>query len=76
MKLTVEQAEAVTALLTRPEFRIFMDFIGTKGEESMQQYIAATKGRKTKQGKCQVYTEIVDAVAGAKKTFEDYQNSK
>jgi len=53
-----------------------MEMMGTKGEESMQQYINATKARKTKQGKVQAYTEMVDAVVGAKKTFEQYQNSK
>lgn len=63
-------------LLTVPQFQIYMELIGAKGEESMQQLIHAKDNLETKQGKVQAYTEMVDAVVGAKKTFEDYQNSK
>jgi len=53
-----------------------MELIGTEGEKSMQVLIAAKGGLKGAQGRCQVYTEIVDAVATAKSTLESYQNSK
>jgi len=76
LKLSREQAEAITILLNAPEFRIFMELIGTEGEKSMQVLIAAKGGLKGAQGRCQVYTEIVDAVATAKSTLESYQNSK
>ena len=76
IKLTQEQAGAIVRLLPNPDFRVFMDILGAKGEESMMQYVNATASRKTKQGKCQAYTEIVDVVATAKKTFDDYSNSK
>ena len=76
MKLSEEQAEAIMRLLAIPEFRVFMELLGTKGEESMQQLIHAKDGLESKQGRCQAYTEIVDAVATAKSTHEQYQNSK
>lgn len=76
MKVTREQAEAIVRLLAVPEFRIFMDMLGDEGEKAMQMYIAAPQGLKSKQGRCQVYTEIIDAVATAKRAHEDYQNSK
>lgn len=76
MKLTREQAEAITRLLTIPEFRVFMDIVGSEGEKAMQVLINSKDGLKCKQGRCQVYTEIVDAVATAKQTLEDYSNSK
>ncbi len=76
MKLTQEQAEAVVRLIGFPEFRVFMELLGAEGEKAMHQYINATSGRKTKQGKCQAFTEIVDAIATAKSTHDSYQNSK
>lgn len=76
MKLTKEQAEAITFLLGVPQFQVYMELMGAKGEESMQQLIHAKDNLETKQGKAQAYTEMVDVVANAKKTFEQYQNSK
>jgi len=53
-----------------------MELLGDKAEESMHQLVMGKSGLKTLRGKCQAYTEIVDAVAGAKSTLESYQNSK
>ena len=76
MKITIEQAEAITQLLTTPEFRVFMELLGDEGEKSMQVLIMTKDNLESAQGRCQVYTEIVDAVATAKSTLESYQNSK
>lgn len=76
MKLLPKQAEAITRLLTNPDFRVYMDLLGDEAEKSMMLLIKATGDLATKQGRCQVYTELLEAIGDAKSTLESYQNSK
>ncbi len=76
MKLTIEQASAITSLINNPDFLIYMNMVSDKAEESLMALIKSPDNLERNQGRCQAYTEIIEATESAKETLRQYQNSK
>ena len=76
MKLEPAEAEAISNLLVNPDFRVYMQMLGKRGEQDMKVLVWTKEDKDVYQGRTQVWSELIDDINQAPQTVQDYKKSK